>query len=229
MNELDWIVGADPEGMLAYLDGKTTDRKLRLAACAFVRHRWSLIHYPMPRAAVELAERLAEGRAAAADVEEMRQNAAQWAYNAPMFEQPTYQAIGAALAESASEAARLACDFIRQQAVREAAYELIPGQDEARINAEAADAERRQLGQLLHEIFGNPFRPARVEPAWLRGSDGAATALARWIDEEHRLEELPYLADALTDAGCDDDAMIRHLRQPGHLRGCWVLDLVLGR
>ena len=41
----------------------------------------------------------------------------------------------------------------------------------------------------------------------------------------------PVLADALQDAGCDGDELLSHLRDPNatHVRGCWALDLVLGK
>jgi hypothetical protein len=114
--------------------------------------------------------------------------------------------------------------------VSAAANEAISPADEARVTAEASAAERRALGWLVNEFFGNPFRPVQLERAWLAWSDGAVLAMARWIDEERRFEELPYLADALTDAGCAEDPLLRHLREPGpHLRGCWALDLVLER
>jgi hypothetical protein len=53
--------------------------------------------------------------------------------------------------------------------------------------------------------------------------------MARLIDGDGKYEELPYLADALLDAGCDDDNLLRHLRSPGgHVRGCWAVDALLG-
>jgi hypothetical protein len=40
---------------------------------------------------------------------------------------------------------------------------------------------------------------------------------------------MPILADALQDAECDNAAILDHCRGPGpHVRGCWVVDLVLG-
>ena len=53
--------------------------------------------------------------------------------------------------------------------------------------------------------------------------------LAEAVYEESAFERLPILADALEDAGCTDERLLRHLREPGgHVRGCWGLDLVLG-
>jgi hypothetical protein len=43
-------------------------------------------------------------------------------------------------------------------------------------------------------------------------------------------EQIVILADALQDAGCDNDRILDHCRGPGpHVRGCWVVDLVLGK
>jgi hypothetical protein len=83
---------------------------------------------------------------------------------------------------------------------------------------------------LLREIVGNPFRPVVVDPNWLICNAGTAGGMARLIDEDHRFEELPYLADALMDAGCTNDALLWHLRQGEvHALGCWALDALLGR
>ena len=94
--------------------------------------------------------------------------------------------------------------------------------------AQAANCE------LIRDIFGNPFRPAAVDPAWLTST---VTALAAAAYEERALPSgeldrarLSVLADALEDAGCSDAELLGHLRSPGpHVRGCRALDLVLGK
>ena len=66
-----------------------------------------------------------------------------------------------------------------------------------------------------------------VDPAWLTST---VVALARSIYDERAFDRLPILADALQDAGCDSDDVLAHLRDPQeHVRGCWALDLVLGK
>lgn len=80
---------------------------------------------------------------------------------------------------------------------------------------------------VLRDLFGNPFRLPVVEPRW-RSSD--VLGLARAIYEDRVYERMPILADALMDAGCEDEWIIGHCRGDGpHFRGCWVLDLVLGK
>ena len=80
----------------------------------------------------------------------------------------------------------------------------------------------------IADIFGNPFRPLAFDAAW-RTSD--VMALAIGIYESRDFSAMPILADALQDAGCNSDEILNHLRDPHatHVRGCWALDLVLGR
>jgi hypothetical protein len=232
MNEVEWLAGIDPAAMLTYLEGKVSDRKLRLFACACVRRYWNRLRWPAPREAVATAERYAEGQASDAELEERRQQAEMSAMPgfAPEYEQPLYQAAWATTLESAIEAAQQTREFIRLQAVREAAYEAAPWENEARRNAEASAAECRLQCELIREIFGNPFRPVTVDPSWLSISAGAGAVILQAVDQEQRFEELPYLGDALLDAGCSNEALLSHLRSPrGHVRGCWAVDLLMGR
>jgi hypothetical protein len=80
---------------------------------------------------------------------------------------------------------------------------------------------------LLRRIVGNPFRPVTFSPEWRTGT---AIALARQMYESREFGAMPILADALQDAGCENDDMLSHCRGDGpHVRGCWVVDLVLGK
>ena len=230
MNELDWLAGADPVAMLDHLGGSATPRKLRLFACACVRRFWADFRYPIPREAVHLAERFAEGTATPEEVEAMRGQADQSAGNAPELDQYAYFAAAATLAEDAAEAARTAPEYIRQHAIRIAAYEMIYSENEAEAVARARRDEAHHQVELLNELFGNPFRPVVLELHWLAWSGDVVVGMAREIEEAQRFAELPYLADALMDAGCTDETILRHLRQTeGHVRGCWALDALVGR
>jgi hypothetical protein len=93
-------------------------------------------------------------------------------------------------------------------------------------------------GQLLHDIFGPlPFRPVVRDLALLTWHDGTIPKLAQAIYDDRALpsghldhHRLAVLADALEDAGCSDQDMLAHCRGPGpHVRGCWVIDLLLGK
>ena len=100
----------------------------------------------------------------------------------------------------------------------------------------ALRAERAHQASLLRDTF-NPFRPVRLDPAWLAWNGGTVKRLAQ-AAYEHRIlpegrldpQRLAVLADALEEAGCSDKGTLRHLRGPGpHVRGCHVVDLLLGR
>jgi len=86
-----------------------------------------------------------------------------------------------------------------------------------------------EMGYLkcLRDIVGNPFRAFSFDDRWCSPD---TLGLARAIYEDRAFDRLPILADALMDAGCDDDQILAHCRSAGpHVRGCWVVDLVLGK
>jgi hypothetical protein len=91
-----------------------------------------------------------------------------------------------------------------------------------------ASAGKRQE-QLLRDVFGNPFRPLLIHPDWLRWNGACVPRMAAVIYRERRFGDLGIVADALEDAGCDDADVLDHCRAPGpHVRGCWVVDALLG-
>jgi hypothetical protein len=101
--------------------------------------------------------------------------------------------------------------------IRAAAVQLVP-------------QRQRLLASLLDDLTGHLGRPVTLRPSWLRRNGGIAAAVARTIYADHTFTDLPILADALEEAGCDNAALLEHCRTPGeHARGCWVLDLLLGK
>jgi hypothetical protein len=83
-------------------------------------------------------------------------------------------------------------------------------------------------GHLLRDLF-NPFPPA-VKPSWLSWNHGTILHFAQSIYDCHSFKDMPILADALEEAGCTSKDLVKHCRQPGgHIRGCWVLDLLLDK
>src|SRR5262249_55420955 len=92
-------------------------------------------------------------------------------------------------------------------------------------------AESLAQALLIQDMFGNPFQPVpEIHPAWLTWRGGFIPAPARTISNERDLDRLPIPADALEEAGCTDTAVLEHCRSGGeHVRGCRVLDLLLGK
>jgi hypothetical protein len=84
---------------------------------------------------------------------------------------------------------------------------------------------------LLRDIFHNPFQPMpTLNPAWLTWNGGIVPTLAQAIYDKRAFNCLPVLADALEEAGCDNEEIMAHCRGPGpHVKGCWVVDLVLAK
>ena len=90
------------------------------------------------------------------------------------------------------------------------------------------DLAYRENGWIVRDIFGNPFRPVAFDPAWRTET---AVLLARQMYDSRDFGAMPILADALQDAGCESEEILSHCRDANqvHVRGCWVVDLVLGK
>jgi hypothetical protein len=85
----------------------------------------------------------------------------------------------------------------------------------------------REQIELICDIFGNPFHPVAFAPEWRTDT---AVALAQGMYDARGFSAMPILADALHDAGCDSAEILDHCRGPGpHVRGCFVVDLVLDK
>ncbi len=95
-------------------------------------------------------------------------------------------------------------------------------------------ATKKQLRQarlgFVRDIFGNPFVTHSINPQWLAWNDRTVARMALKAYKERDFSDMPILADALEEAGCTDSEILGHLRGPGsHVRGCWVVDLLLGK
>jgi hypothetical protein len=177
------------------------------------------------RNAIELAERFAEGSAIEEELTQARRDAddvwLEWAYeggSGPVSDaemdasEAAYHA--AWYAERAISAARSASDI----AAHALSYE---GKQ---------SVEQESQCRLLREHFGNPIHPASVDPSWLAWNGGTIPKLAQAMYDERTFDRLPILADALEEAGCDSADILNHCRKPGgHVRGCWVVDLISGK
>ena len=106
---------------------------------------------------------------------------------------------------------------------------------EAILTSQAVPHQARQIQtcewsiqcSLIRDIFGNPFRPETIYSAWLTPR---VVIEAQAIYDERAFERMPVLGDALEDAGCTNVDIVQHCRRPAeHVRGCWAVDLVLGK
>jgi hypothetical protein len=123
------------------------------------------------------------------------------------------------------EAAVAEPDFELAAEIRYGLAQLLP--EQARRLAYLVIYDLSDGASLLHELFGNPFQPVRIDPSW-RTPD--AMALAKVIAARDEFDILPVLGDALEEAGCSSEAVLGHCRAAGtHLPGCWLIDLLLGK
>jgi hypothetical protein len=200
MTEAEWLACADPLRMLTFLEGRASERKLRLFAVACCRRVWHRLGDKRSQIAVETAEKYADGRANETELSSVR--AAVW-QGPKLWPTPW-----ACTHEVAHKAAWFAC------------------QNAARIAGQVGEADRQV--SVLRDIFGNPFRPVSLDAEWLTST---VVALATGIYAERAFDRMPILADALQDAGCTNEDVLAHCRDTSltHVRGCWVVDLVLGK
>jgi hypothetical protein len=213
--------------MLAVLKGKASGRKPRLFAAACCRRVWPRLSDPRTRGAVEVAERYADGGATDEERRAARSGAGD-AYRDFFADRFQYEEYAATSAYRLASAYRLMDEPLDAPWVVQAVARTAESFGAHEAGAQAA---------TLRDILGDPFRPVPVEPAWRSWSDGAVVKLARAAYEERRLPSgeldparLAVLADALEEAGCTVKEILDHLRGPGpHVRGCWPVDLVLGR
>jgi hypothetical protein len=248
MTEVEWLTVTDPTPILEFLEGKDSERKLRLFGCGCcyrIRERRfasvETIHLLKP------IERFADGLCTSAELESMRmaqllanqflkwgnslhpvfnaERAVQRLWPVLQVEEVTRQTIELAGYEAF---ARVAESNSQKRSYRWWKRGPKLSQVEVRdAETEGITAERAICCTSLRDIFGNPFRPVSLDPSWLTST---VLALAEGIYDERAFDRLPILADALQDAGCDNDDILNHCRSDKpHVRGCWPVDLILGK
>lgn len=214
MTEQEWLDCKDPNPMLTFLQGKMSDRKLRLFACACCRRIWHLLGDERSREAVLASECYADGTITKTALARARVRA-----------RP--KSPGAAWA--AWDAAREKAFTAAVRAFPCAAWSLSQMRMGKWVGMDAGVAfgEQGNQARLLRDIAGNPFRPVILTRAW---QTPTVAGLAQSMYEDRSFQAMPPLADALEEAGCTEEAILKHCREPGeHVRGCWVVDLLLGQ
>jgi len=218
MTEQDWLGCTDPQLMLEVLRGKVSYRKLLLLRIACCRRVWHLLPVGRRRSveALELRAEKRAGKEEQIDPVTAASNAARLAYRLITLAIDKYGLAGCDI------------DIAVPAAMR----------GHASTREMTVSREKAQQCRLTRCIVGPlPFRQAVLDTFWLAWRDGTVRQLAQAAYDERCLRRgtldparLAVLADALEEAGCTDPDILNHLRGPGpHVRGCWALDLILGK
>ena len=221
MTEQDWLNCGDPEPMLKFLRGRVTERKLRLFALHTGR-RWNaenvrLQSRPEFGMALDLAENMAEDICPEVELSKVRQALGMWSAtwaggqtNVTGFNAATHIISTPVRFETALTVSTQWCRLAAST----------PGTN--------GGTEALRQARLLQELFGNPFRPVACDELWLTTD---VLAMAKGIYLDRAFDRMPILADALQDAGCSTDSVLNHCRAENfpHVRGCWVIDMLLGK
>jgi hypothetical protein len=214
LTEEQWLSTLSPLGLLRHLEqhviitrqpgGRRLLRLFCCACCRLERARFADAQWQ----AIEVAERYADGQA--------RKEELQQAFTSLSRQRPPFSSFAYAASP------RFAVHSAQLVAVT-SFYQLRDPDAHSRIGRRQAD--------LLRDLFGNPFRPLpAIDPTWRTWNGALVMRLARSIYDEHGFDRLPVLGDALEEAGCTDAGLLEHCRLASeHARGCWLLDLVLGR
>jgi hypothetical protein len=211
--------------MWGFLVRQSSDRKMRLWMVACCRRIWDRLSDGPIRNAIEVAERYADGFAVEQEREAAFQAVMEWDAacrgvepNADdlVYDHTACLALNAVSAPGQQDLFHFPA-FINS--IMDPSY--CPATAAQRINEMAIQA------YLVREFFGNPFRPVTLDSSWLIPM---VTNLAHTIYDDQAFDRLPILADALEQSGCPSQDILSHLRGPGpHTRGCWALDLILGK
>jgi hypothetical protein len=221
VTEGEWLSCTNPTRLLDLL-GRASERKLRLFAVDCCRRVADFLTDDRSRAALAAVEAGVDGPAGGPERRRVREAAA-GAYRAVRAGMVSGGAPGGMRSLYAAEAVALTADRDRAAVLVAVAVASL-----AREAPDENDRRQEQARQvfLLRDIFGNPFRPVRPDPAWM---PAGAVTLARTMYESRDFAAMPLLADLLEEAGCPEP-VAAHCRQPGeHVRGCWVVDLLLGK
>jgi hypothetical protein len=223
MTEAEWLTCEDPLRMLGFVRGdkrnSLPERRSRLFGVACCRRLLHLIVDSRSLKALEVTEQYADHRATSDELDvaysEALDVSAYYAEHLDRRDSRRLEALG-----RAANAVAGGCH--EHELAEGVALEALTAAQAADITGNAAEQ-----AELVRDIFGNPFRPVTLDPRWLTAD---VTGLARGIYDDRAFDRLPILADALLDAGCDNEDILADCRSTGpHVRGCWVVDRILGK
>jgi hypothetical protein len=216
MTDAEWLSATAPERLLNWLQRskrrRPTLRKLQLLANAFADRIADRFIDPVSIAVREFMERMAESHLSQ---DEYLVEWRKWQSALDTLEPHGHILAWAVRVSQPGIWVRFGAP--EKQVLAVAGY----------VSSMLGAAEQAAQVEALRDIIPNPYRPATFSPSWRTSTD---TALAQQMYESRNFSTLPILADAIQDAGCEMDDILNHCRGPGpHVRGCWVVDLVLGK
>jgi hypothetical protein len=244
MIEPEWLACEDPGRMLAWLGDKASERKVRLFAVACLRAALgaTLAEGETVSPALRVGKRLlaacerhADGAAGDQELAAARAEAEAVLLSPHTAEESFDWEVRCALRAAGppeglpAQLAGLRAEYAEYWA---GMYTFYGGTAEVwqQYHDQALEDISGQQCQRLRDVFGNPFRTVPLNPACLAWEAATVPKFAAVVYEERAFDRLPVLADALEEAGSEDAELLAHLRGPGpHVRGCWALDLLLGK
>lgn len=222
MTEEEWRQCEDPSKMLKHLSARISERKLRLFSFACCRRVWTFVRDPRLETSLDTLERYADKRTS--DKKRLEARREIEAFREEFYDEHREEeiCIGTELWNSSTKTRRRVVGTCGEGAAAAFAWADVSDYNNRLV------AERAAQTWLIRDIFGNPFRPVDFSPEWRTGT---AVTLASQMYESRDFGAMPILADALQDAGCDTADILAHCRDANatHVRGCWVVDLVLGQ
>lgn len=259
MTETQWLECTDPLKMLRWVwIGRK--RKSRLFAVACCRYSWDLFVDERSRKAIEVAERYADGAASDEELQAAASAAHAAQGEVFQAIGKVGASIEWAAAYSADPNPLLAAKRVSWMITQPRVKQVIETTDDGipkkihlfpctitkrgqllshvlgkwkitMVNQrQETNAQAPVQSALIRCIFGNPFRTVNLDPAYLEWNNGTVVQVAREIYQERAFDRLPTLAVLLQEAGCSNEDILKHCRDPGwHARACWVVDMLLGK
>jgi hypothetical protein len=222
MTESDWHTCTDPVAMLTCTRTLATDRKLRLFAIAWAQRCYRHMEDERSRIAVDVARDFVEGRASKADLTAAFRDANE------LCEELWRDGPAAGRASRSGRSNRGAQQSITAAVSARTAADPAWNYRQALRSMRGQAAVVVQYCGLFRCIFGPlAFHSIAITSSWITAT---VAEVASAIYQEEAFERLPILADALEEAGCNQQDILGHLRSSAeHVRGCWAVDLLLGK
>ncbi len=220
MTEEEWQTGTNVSVLLECDLIRRRYRKFRLFACACAMNLTQWMTHPKALPAIERGYQFADGQLTPATLAKWHNVLNKLREGVSLSEE---QRDPVALAHFAARFTCLPSDYFPHRNAW-----LILVSYPAAFDMEFISTMQHWGPTTLRDIFGNPFRPVTFSPKWRTDT---AVSLAKQMYESREFGAMPILADALQDADCDNDYLLNHCRDANqvHVRGCWVVDLVLGK